>query len=273
MAWMSFPPLLALAVSMILLHLQACESLRSTAPTRMMQLCFLSRGARVIRYQPSSLLQQNVALFSSNDSSNENDSTLKTLATGSHVAEMEVKKSRFLGYASHVDSWDEAKSFLEQVKNEHPKARHWCYGFCGGHNPVNERCSDDGEPSGTAGAPILNAIRGEGLSDTVCVVVRYFGGVKLGAGGLIRAYGGAARLVLREAPVDVIIPKASVRVTVGTEHIGTVYELAGKVSGTASDEEYGADGSLSVTITCESSYEDRLRAGLTDATKGTAIMS
>jgi uncharacterized YigZ family protein len=197
----------------------------------------------------------------------------KTLASGSHVSEMEVKKSRFIGYATRVDSWHEAQAYIEVVKSEHPKARHWCYGVCCGVNPVNERCSDDGEPSGTAGPPILNAIHGEGLSDTVCVVVRYFGGIKLGAGGLIRAYGGAARLVLRKAPVQVLIPKSSVRVTVDTTHIGTVYELVAKIEGSCADEEYSADGSLMITIICDTSNLDRLRTSLNDATRGCAVFS
>ena len=81
--------------------------------------------------------------------------TSRTLAPGSHVSEMEVKKSRFLGYAKHVENWAEATSYIDQVKEEHPKARHWCYGFQCGVNPITERCSDDGEPTGTAGAPIL----------------------------------------------------------------------------------------------------------------------
>lgn len=195
-----------------------------------------------------------------------------TLASGSHVAEIEVKKSRFLGYASHVDNWQEAQAYLAAVKGEHPKARHWCYGFCGGINPVNERCSDDGEPSGTAGPPILNAIHGEAISDTICVVVRYFGGVKLGAGGLIRAYGGAARLVLRDAPIIVLIPKSTVRVTVDMAHIGTVYELIAKVEGICSDELYGVDGSLAMSITCETNNLSRLRKSLNDATRGSAII-
>ena len=83
------------------------------------------------------------------------DTERKTLAPGSHMAEMEVKKSRFLGYAKHVESWDEAQQYIEDVKSEHPKGRHWCYGFRCGVNPVQERCSDDGEPTGTAGLPIL----------------------------------------------------------------------------------------------------------------------
>ena len=79
----------------------------------------------------------------------------KTLAPGCHVSEYEVKKSRFLGYAQHAENWDQAQAFIEEVKLEHPKGRHWCYGFQCGVNPVNERCSDDGEPTGTAGLPIL----------------------------------------------------------------------------------------------------------------------
>jgi len=79
----------------------------------------------------------------------------RTLAPGSHISEIEIKKSRFLGYAKHVENWAEATSYIDQIKEEHPKARHWCYGFQCGVNPITERCSDDGEPTGTAGLPIL----------------------------------------------------------------------------------------------------------------------
>ena len=92
-------------------------------------------------------------LFTSNSGSS--TETIRTLAPGSHVSELEVKKSRFLGYATHAENWSDAITYIEQVKAEHPKARHWCYGFQCGYNPVNERCSDDGEPTGTAGVPIL----------------------------------------------------------------------------------------------------------------------
>ena len=81
--------------------------------------------------------------------------THRTLAPGSHFSEMEVKKSRFLGYAKHVENWSDAQSYIEEIKREHPKGRHWCYAFRAGVNPVSERCSDDGEPTGTAGQPIL----------------------------------------------------------------------------------------------------------------------
>lgn len=101
--------------------------------------------------------------------------TSTTLAPGIHQAEMEVKKSRFIGYAQHAETWKEAQEFLSVVKQEHPKSRHIAFGFVAGCNPVQERCSDDGEPTGTAGLPVLGGIKGEDLSDVVCAVVRYFG--------------------------------------------------------------------------------------------------
>lgn len=96
-------------------------------------------------------IQRSLQLGMSTDAT----TTTRTLAPGSHVSEMEVKKSRFLGYATHAETWQEAASYIESIKVEHPKARHWCYGFQCGVNPVSERCSDDGEPTGTAGLPIL----------------------------------------------------------------------------------------------------------------------
>lgn len=196
----------------------------------------------------------------------------RTLAGGSHSSEMAVKKSRFIGYASQVQSWSEAQCYIDQVKAEHPKARHWCYGFRSGFNPVTERCSDDGEPTGTAGIPILGAIQGESLSDVVCVVVRYFGGIKLGAGGLIRAYGSAARLVLREAPVDVLIPKSSLVVTVDAVHIGALYDIAARTSSSVDGEEYDSDGRLTASLTCDNADLEDICLALSDSTRGTAII-
>jgi len=198
--------------------------------------------------------------------------THKTLASGGPFqSELEVKKSRFIGYAKRVGSWKEAKEYISEIRTvEHPKARHWCYGFRCGTNPVTERCSDDGEPTGTAGIPILGAIKGEDLSDTACVVVRYFGGVKLGAGGLIRAYGAAARQVLREAPVEELVPKSTMRVTVDAAHIGPLYDSSSRFAADASGEEYGDDGSLTVSLTCETSTVGQLQALINDSTKGNA---
>lgn len=105
-------------------------------------------------------------------------------------SEIVISKSRFLGYCIPVSSPEAAAEELEKLRKRHWEARHVCYAFrlCGGVS----RSSDDGEPSGTAGAPILNVLMQRGLENVLCAVVRYFGGVLLGTGGLVRAYGKAA---------------------------------------------------------------------------------
>ena len=92
----------------------------------------------------------------------------------------------------------------------------------------------------------------------------------MGAGGLTRAYGAAARQVLRDAPVDVLIPKSTFRVSVTNENVGVIYDSVAKAGGSTTDEEYGADGTLSVTVTCDLAVVEQLRKGLTDATRGSA---
>lgn len=112
--------------------------------------------------------------------------------------EMEIKRSRFITYMSRVQSEDETREFIHSIKEMYPDARHHCSAFIfhvDGSNDV-ERSSDDGEPSGTAGKPMLEALRGSGMKDIAAVVVRYFGGVKLGTGGLVNAYTNAVTELL-----------------------------------------------------------------------------
>ena len=123
--------------------------------------------------------------------------TIKGKATGVY----KEKGSKFIALASHVETEQEAKEYLASIKKEYHDARHHCYAFR--INPEKEffRSSDDGEPSGTAGKPILNQILSAGLFDVMVVVVRYFGGTKLGVPGLIRAYKTATREALAQAEV------------------------------------------------------------------------
>ena len=119
-------------------------------------------------------------------------------------AEFTEKRSRFLGHVLPAESEDEARTFIALMKREHYDARHncWCYIIRGGA----ERYSDDGEPQGTAGIPMLEVLRREGITNAVCVVTRYFGGVLLGAGGLLRAYTRAAKGALDAAGISVVRP-------------------------------------------------------------------
>lgn len=109
---------------------------------------------------------------------------------------LEINKSKFLAYKHNLNSIDEVKDILNLLKKEHKKAKHFCYAYVFNKDIVSEKCSDDGEPSGTAGYPILNVIKKKNLENILVVVVRYFGGIKLGAGGLTRAYTKACAGVL-----------------------------------------------------------------------------
>jgi uncharacterized YigZ family protein len=117
----------------------------------------------------------------------------------SATATIEVKRSRFLCRVERVGSEDDARAVVEAARKEHWDARHHCSAFVIGPDARLARSSDDGEPAGTAGAPMLEVLRGAEVSDTVVVVTRWFGGVLLGAGGLVRAYGDAVRAGLEAA--------------------------------------------------------------------------
>ena len=114
------------------------------------------------------------------------------------------KKSEFIGDACHISSLDEALAFVQTIRDQHPKARHVAYAaVCGGSDGrLAERMSDDGEPSGTAGKPILDVLRANELTDCVIAVTRYFGGILLGSGGLIRAYSTGASIAVKALPAD-----------------------------------------------------------------------
>ena len=112
--------------------------------------------------------------------------------------ELEINKSKFIAIKKDLTSLDEVKPFLLELKKEYKKATHICYAYVYKGEVVSEKCSDDGEPSGTAGYPILNVIKKKNLTNVLVAVVRYFGGIKLGAGGLTRAYTKATAEVFKD---------------------------------------------------------------------------
>ena len=114
------------------------------------------------------------------------------------ICEEEIKKSRFICQLKRVETEEEGREFIAQIKKEHYKATHSCSAMIIGENAEIKRSSDDGEPSGTAGVPMLTVLEKQGLTNVVAVVTRYFGGIKLGAGGLIRAYAGSVANALKE---------------------------------------------------------------------------
>lgn len=129
-------------------------------------------------------------------------------------AEFIEKKSRFIGYIAPAADEAAAQQFLQEIRRRHHDATHNCYAYqLGEHNRL-QRSSDDGEPSGTAGRPILEVLKGSGLSDVIVVVTRYFGGVLLGTGGLVRAYSAAARAAIEQAERVQLVKAASFALTV-----------------------------------------------------------
>lgn len=137
-------------------------------------------------------------------------------------AEIEVKRSRFLARVRRVETEDDARAVIERCRKEFWDARHHCSAFVVGASGEIARSNDDGEPSGTAGAPILATITGRELSDVVVVVTRYFGGTLLGAGGLVRAYGDAAAAALEAAGVRRRHRALEVELTVPLGDVGRV---------------------------------------------------
>lgn len=152
----------------------------------------------------------------------------------------EIQRSRFLAYAIHAEDEEEVRAWLASVKKEHYEARHVPYAMVLGARADRQRSSDDGEPGGTAGSPILEAIKAREITNAAVAVVRYFGGIKLGAGGLIRAYAHAAGLGLDAA--------AKIRMTLlHTMYVQLDYDLLAAV------ERYMRDAELT---TGETSYAD-----------------
>lgn len=119
----------------------------------------------------------------------------------SYFTEWEISKSRFLTYLKHVENEKDAQEFINSIKKKHFDARHNCSAYIIGERSEIQKSSDDGEPSGTAGSPMLEVLKKNELSDIVVVVTRYFGGIKLGAGGLIRAYGKSVTLGLEVSQI------------------------------------------------------------------------
>ncbi|MGM0934754.1 MAG: IMPACT family protein [Bacteroidota bacterium] len=127
--------------------------------------------------------------------------TYKTITKASPEVLFKDRNSKFFGYAFPVKTEEEINAHLEELKNKHHKARHWCYAWQLGKEEIQYRANDDGEPSNSAGMPIYGQIQSFEVTNMLIVVVRYFGGVKLGVGGLINAYKTAAQMALEESRI------------------------------------------------------------------------
>lgn len=188
------------------------------------------------------------------------------IPTGRAETELVEKRSRFIGQVWPVEREEEARARIEETKKKHYDARHncWCYRIQEGGV---ERYSDDGEPQGTAGQPMLNVFQREGVTNVCCVVTRYFGGVLLGAGGLVRAYTQSAKDALDAAGISVVRRWVEILLPCSYAQYERVKLETEGFGGVIAEADYGADIALTVLLP-EERWEDYL-AHMLDITAGT----
>jgi uncharacterized YigZ family protein len=181
--------------------------------------------------------------------------------------ELIVVNSRFIATLAPVFDLEQAKVFVARMRAEFADATHNVPIYLiGGGNAVIEHCSDDGEPSGTAGRPALAVLKGSGLGDVAVVVTRYFGGTKLGTGGLVRAYSEAVRLVVEATPRALRLPTITVMVVLSYRWVERLRRLAAAHGGRILDEEFAGDVTVSLRFPRErySAFETTLRQASND---------
>ncbi|MBO1532033.1 YigZ family protein [Psychrobacter sp. F1192] len=166
------------------------------------------------------------------------------------TARLEIKKSEFIAYAYPVTSREQAMFHVEQLHEKYPDARHWCWAYIIGdpNNTTSAGFDDDGEPNGTAGRPILNVLQHKAIGNVIIVVVRYFGGIKLGAGGLTRAYAGAAQAAVDEMILRPYVPMAQVQILADFATEAQCRYVVEDLNGTIDDVDYSKQVTLTITI-------------------------
>ncbi len=182
--------------------------------------------------------------------------------------EHEVKKSRFIGIANHVASKEKAAQSIEALRQEFPDATHHCWAYVVGNPETSTqvRLDDDGEPSGTAGRPILNVVQHKNVGDILLVVVRYFGGIKLGAGGLVRAYSSTASGVMETLEVSMRTPLAQAHLRIDYAEERPIRRLLQELDVTVTTVTYGAQ--VEMTIRFPEATTDSLATALASQTSG-----
>ncbi|GKX64493.1 YigZ family protein [Pragia fontium] len=187
--------------------------------------------------------------------------------------EEEIKKSRFITYLAPASGVDMAKLFIQQVKDQHPTARHHCWAFVAGapHDSQQLGFSDDGEPSGTAGKPMLAQLMGSGVGEIATVVVRYYGGILLGTGGLVKAYGNGVQQALKILPTRTQVPQSEYQLVCDYPQLSMVEKLLQQVGGSIVRADYGAN--IQLVLSLPSLHIEQITGKLRDVSRGTLLLS
>jgi uncharacterized YigZ family protein len=189
-----------------------------------------------------------------------------------HRAEQVIQRSRFITTVARAATADEAAEFVRRVSAEFADATHNCWAFVVGPPGSTGRVgmSDDGEPHGTAGRPMLNVLLHAGVGDVAAVVTRYFGGTKLGTGGLVRAYGGSLQQALATLPLTERVTYAELAVTIDYAAVSAVQQLLPAHEGEVVSHDYAE--AVTYRVRLPEGNADAFRAALLDATRGRAVL-
>ncbi|OAT49518.1 hypothetical protein M997_0734 [Proteus hauseri ATCC 700826] len=180
----------------------------------------------------------------------------------------EIKKSRFITFIAHTDGIDEAKAYIQSIKLQFPDARHHCWAFVAGRPDDSQQLgfSDDGEPTGTAGKPILAPLLGSGMGEVTAVVVRYFGGIKLGTGGLVRAYGSGVQQALKLLPTKIKVPQSFFIVECEYSLVSLLEQVIEQYQGQILSSEY--TDKVTFTLSLPATSCDEVEIKLRDISRG-----
>ena len=193
--------------------------------------------------------------------------TFRTLATAAHAEPAKTKGSRFIGEAFPAATEAEALDHVDAVRRREHAATHHCWAYRLGLGDGAVRANDDGEPNGTAGLPILREIEGRGLTDCLVVVTRYYGGTKLGTGGLARAYGEAAASVLDVARVRDVVVRVPVRLRFAFDDTAAAMRLLDRFDAELEDQTY-SPGGAEIALAVRQSHAGPLAEAFVEATAG-----
>ena len=186
-------------------------------------------------------------------------------------AEYVIERSRFIAHASPAATPEEARLFAADIKERYKDATHNVPAFVCGADKEHQWASDDGEPSGTSGMPVLKLITSEDLTNIVLVITRYFGGIKLGTGGLARAYTHAAKLAIEKAGICEVRESAILSYSLDYTYLNRIQNLAGDSGFDIGDITY--TDTVSAVIRCPSEDEERIRSLMADLTGGKAVLT
>lgn len=177
-----------------------------------------------------------------------------------YITDLEIKKSKFIGIGVPISSTDDAREILKELKKEYMDSRHVCYAFVWGKKSTHMGMSDDGEPSGTAGRPMLEVVKGTGYENLLVAAVRYFGGVKLGTGGLVKAYTEITKMVVDNIEVEEVIERIEVEIIIPYQLYDSVKITIEAYSGKIVEEIFLTDISLRISIIKSTSkdFDDKL---------------